>query len=710
MAGIDPYIESIGVQPNQAEMPQLGPISDGPGGAISQLGDVMSGIGERFMKVKAEQDAKAAAGGAQIIKGEDGNYRYPDPPKGGLYYMQVYRDVMDQRYAATVVSDFQNTLDENKDAYRNDPQGFLAYAGGMAKGVLDGAPDFLRGNIDVALSREIVERHRGLADTKARNDFENAVDGEQESIKGLAAQATRAYRMGAGGVAIGDSFVQQIKQHYDNLTSLGAMSPVGVHGRVQQLNASLGDDRDFAGSMDTLKTVAPILSEDNSSLEDLGRLHLMLSGVDPGGEVAGMTFDQWNQALPSQTVRNAFDSEVLREQTGRISAANEARRQAEAAAQLQATKDAATASYKAVEAIDKGFKELNANPGIGLSREQAAAIKPAFGNIFENMSSDKGRMQILGVINKTGYVPDELIQYLDTQLDGDALPELAGFVKTLASMNVKGANIGQQAVERLSAANQAALKFLDVQTEMGRGAEAAKLIIEQRRRGNQPSLADAQAATTQVGKDGKTIGYNQLRVKAISASSGVPEAQVRSASHILQRFDALYPYVLQLQNGDTVRALEVTGQMLKTGWVRNDTNHFLGGFMPRAFARQNLTLRELDSQLAPVLGTEKNPSRAHVYELTRDRKPRVRFEPIDGGATRDPVTGQELAGRYMVTFYDYEGNLTGSTRYDADIGYQNVLRHRAAKPKPKVQAPTGGPTFRLQRDPKTGKVAYRPAK
>lgn len=705
---IERYQDSVGVQPvgpSARELPQiLDPLQDANKLARSALN-----FAEPFAQRRAQDAALEDAGDASLTKDENGNYRLPDPPKGGMVYAKVYSDAVDERFVTSTMMDFQVAANEAHAIYKNKPQEFLVTMKAKAQARLDAAPSHIRGELDKQLSREILERHRGLSDDKARADFTNEVDAATTTIENNDLEAAQLYSLGTPDARRrADELVAKNHASYTALVALGALGPAGAEAHAKQSILKLGDERDYGVSMETIATTAPLLV--NATNEELSTMNLWLDGVqsvDPKTTVGGHTFTEWMEHLPSVRGKNLFQSLVrgqmgIRQQaeTDRVAALRHAETLAAQQAQVEA-------SNRIVVAVETQNRELNYEPTMGHTREQMAAIGAQYGNIHEQMRQPQGRLQIAGMFNQYGVAPKELTAYIDGSINGDEMMPLLDFITTVRPMNVKGNNAGQLFYEGLSPKTRAMVELADDLAAAGRPAAFIKGQLEQFR-SSQTYTTDA--AVKIVGsRAGEKLesgavrgGYEDQRSAEIARVTGAPLGTVRIASRVHRAFDAALPLYLQSNGGDVDKAMNAAARSVAANFQKS--NIFLGGFGPKRFFA-GFTVGAMQTQMPGRSAV--NPTGARVFDLDVNQQPRIRLEPKSNAPLRDLETNQPVIGRLIVHFYDKQGNGTGSQEVDGDELVRRALavqaqynRERAPKAKPVV-----GPRWQLRRGA-DGKVRY----
>lgn len=717
---IEPYRQSVAVRPTAGPRIERTQAID-IGGDINRFaGDILD-VASPHMAERAKQRALEDAGAADLVKDEQGNYQLPDAPKGGMIYARVYDESIHQRFITATATDFETFANEAAPKYRDDPQGFLELMGARAEAKLAAAPARIRGDLETRLNREVLERHRGLAEGKARRDYDNEVDAIGFAIDAEVAEAVRGWRSGsAEGFKRGDEALGRVGGHVTRLVALGEMSPEGSIERVRAIMAKVGDERDVGVSLDSLRSMAPLLSQGTD--EELQLVSLALEGVDPyPGEpnrevIAGMTFSQFKEAFPSAAIANQGSS-LIGQELGRrqsVLAAQIAERRHQET--LAAQKAEADATEKLVRAARQASARENFKSSMGYSEEELVGIEADYGNIYNHMRDPGGRDRYLGLLSQYGHAPKQLTEYIDGSINGDQMMPLMDFIRSAKEMNVDGNNIGETFFNDLAPSTRNLYMQNERLARMGYKPEDRQAQLEAFARKTSFSFdqsvvaADARKGTK---VDGKLVGgYTDQKNEAIARLTGAPLETVRVAKPVQEAFDQYFPLALQANDGNVSKAIEDTANSIKGNFLKHPI--FLGGFGPGEWKRFNPRLGDLSAVLKVRGNPKANPSNARLQDLDSAGRPRVRLQPLYDTPLKD-AHGRPQLGRYLVRYYDTNGNPSGSETVDMDDIMGRVTRLRskvnadakaAADKAATTRARGAGSRWELRKDPKTGQTRY----
>ncbi len=705
--GLGPtYRDSIGVRPEQVISPRQGefanPLADGQRMARSLLATA-----EPIMVNRAQEAALDDAGSADLVKDAEGNYQLPDPPKGGMVYAKVYDEALNERLVVETMFDFESQANEVVGTFRNDPNGFLMTMRARAEAKLDGAPAGARLALEKLLSREILERHRGLADDKTRRDFVNEVNGIQTTLEAKTMRASRLLMTGTvEGRRQAEEIIASTSDDRVRLVGMGALGPEGAAAEADKVASQLGNEIDYSLSMETMAGIAPMLAQ--ASDDELLTFKLWADGIDtPGKKIDDIDFATFRASMPSPQVMNSLQSVIGGELGVRQQARSEALAAQRHADTVAAAQAAAASTDKLRGVLERKFADDNYNSTMGLDRDEVAVIDQQFGSIHDNMQTPQGASRTLGLISQYGTAPKQLIQYLDGSIDGDNMKAAVGFIASMQQLNVKGNNVGNQLFDQLAPKTRAVFQIYAKGMQAGASEATIQGQVEAYRRGPTFTVDDARKLVGARGGervDGGVRGsYDQQRAAAVAKLTKAPVGIVSVAGPVLAAFDDYLPIAMQVHNGNIDAAMEDAARSVGANFKPHRI--FLGGFGPAQMFQHNVALGALSAAL-PGRGP-KNPTGAKLKELLADGSPRVRLQPLYNAPLVSP-SGQPVLGRYRVLFFDANGRQNGDDVVDMDsvMGLARQLtasERRAAAPIP--AAPTGK-RWQLRTDPRTNKVRY----
>lgn len=641
MAGnqIPDYQQSIGVSdPGQARFSPQDVVNPGP--ALAEAGQAISNMLQPRVKLDAEKAAMEAAGEANIVKDAQGNFVRPDPPKGGgIYYTQMYDQVMNQRYEAVVTKDFEQHLDSTTEQYANDPQGFLANAEGHANGVLSAVAPESRAALDIAFTRELSERYRGLTSQKASRDYSAAVNGTKATIDANTDRALQLLDLGGeDAVARARPLVDEAVQAAERLQAMGAISPEGQRAEVTAIMTKVGTGVQLRLSMDHLAKLGPMLK--GMSDDELQRLQSYAIGTtdNPDAKAGGMSLEEFGQMFPSPMVRS---------KVAQLAGMGLSERAQAQAAQLATEREAAAdrraaAAQATADKIYGAIKDQNAVAPMGYTHDEAAVLEAQYahhGTAYQQMGDPARRVATVQFVNEHGFLPTGVKEWIDGQVLGGNVAAVADIVQAIHGAQSHGAWVGEQIYSQLEPKTRAIIDFDEALRRANVPQPNREAIITARSKGQFPTLEEVRSTGAFTNQPGQR--YEDVRTAALAGSLAADPVSARAAIAPARDFDAVYPYYFHLYEGDTGKAASMAARVVARGWVKN--SNFVGGIGPRALVTSNLDLHDVDR----FLTSPSNPTGATFSNG------RAKLMPL----TNNPAQG---FGNYMVTFFAPSGAEAGS--------------------------------------------------
>lgn len=295
----------IGVQPSGSLIKQFRTDMPDVGAAISKagnnLGDTLSGIGEREYKAEAETAAKDAAYAAPITKDENGNFvRPPVPASFGAGTGKMYNELLDTRYADVVLQDAQLELNKIQGANINDAGRATALMQAHVEGVMKSLPPAIAGRVQSAFAREIAQRQGNIVLNNWHRDREVAIRDAGTMRDNYEEQARNAYANGAKEE--GDRLLAEARRR-DQIIAEN-------HGGSYDPAVREAEDKSIMAGAEIVRQVRERIAGSTMFEGDIDAMIRILQGYDKQGSTMGID-DKWlNENLPSQRQRQALINQL----------------------------------------------------------------------------------------------------------------------------------------------------------------------------------------------------------------------------------------------------------------------------------------------------------------------------------------------------------------------------------------------------------------
>lgn len=643
--------------------------------AVQDVGQDFSRVGrsllnavEPQMRARAKNAAIEAVGEADIVKDEAGNWVRPEQTGGGLIYAEQFNQAMDQRYLGIVSKDFENDADRLFAEHRDDPEAFFTASTARAKTMLEGMNARVRADFDVNASREISERFRGLSNAKVVRDQQLAVGGLQSQIEEHQLAAARILTLGGPDAArLADVELAKTDSLFQSLVNIHGISPEGAKAERLSLAHRLGDKFDEADSQTGARGI--LLSIKNSDPDRLRWLADMgATDVDLPGEAYGLgktAAQDYRANVPSEQTRRIIGAMARKELDDRAAQEEKDYQRAHDAAVLAAQQQQVATASQTLQAIRDGQYA----PGPGLTKSQVAALNVSYnqnGTVFEQMDRPEGRRATLGFIAQSGIAPEGLKEYISAAVQSGKLYDVAEFVHAMRT-TTSGASklaVGQMIFNDLPKQVQVALQL----EATGRRHGWPRPLVEDNVR---------RLFAGEIRPLGEVVGlvknYGPSRNADIAEAMKVPIEIANANPRLQQEYDELFPYMVQVHQGDINAARSATAREVAVGWVPH--KNFVGGIAPSAFAQSGITEYQLN-QLPVIKDRATNPLQIRFGLTTQDGVQRAQLMPMSDSPTKG-------YGKYRIQFFTREGKPFSAVRVDLDQEWKNGIPQ---PPAPKVTA------------------------
>lgn len=684
---LEPYARRVALEDMPGFRVSTPEVAD-PGNAFRGVGRSLLNAAEPILQDEAQREAIKAAGVADIAKDEAGNFiRPPAPPGGGLVYRASYDKAMNARYSSQVVKAGEDVFAVYGREHRDDPEAYKAAMVGYVEGVLKGVDPTVRAEVEIDLTREVSERYRGASQLKAARDEQATVNGWQLEYRQRMEAATKIFEVG------GPDAPARAQVEFDaanvavaELQKLGEISPQGAGAMMRAAQGDFAEGQAAFKSQQFIGTLGQVLPQMDDT--ELQRMTYWGIGLDDGGTVQGMDFKTFMEQAPDKTARALIGRMTGNVLADRIAAAN---------AQAQADRDAAL--QNTTEKVITAIKDANRNPVMGYSDEEVAAVEADYnsrGLAHVQMQSAEGRVSTLKDIATAGFMPIGVVEYIEGQINGNEVANVAQFVQDLQLIRTKGVWVGQRVYEQLSPETRATIEFDETMRRAGLPPSVRRANLEAARRGDLPKPDEVQAAYKPQ-RPGDP-GYAEQRTAAIAKALGLTPAQAQAAIVPGRDFDAMLRVNFQLYAGNPTKAMEATAKSISGGWIKNAS--FVGGIGPKDLVTAGFTHGELN--LALLSDRSKNPTGATIQGGPGGY---ARLRPISD----NPAKG---FGIYEVQLFTPSGRPIGSYPVDMDkaMGPAQAAaarRREAATQANIAKAQAGGPAWVVSRDARGG-VQYIP--
>lgn len=235
------------VDVNNANLLAMRPSNIDTTSAFPDLGAKILAAFEPTLKANAEKEGLVAGSAVPIIKNEDGTYNVPEVPEAGTVYQEAFTNAMTLGYKNKVFFDYSNTVDQFMAENPRDPQAFLAKAQGAAEGILKTIPPEIAAEISPDLNREISQRFGGITRAKVSEDRSVLLQDLNAQETSFLQRASQLFRIGTPeSKAEGEIFVARARETMLRTRELtNATDPSGIVA----FETSVDLQRDIASGM-----------------------------------------------------------------------------------------------------------------------------------------------------------------------------------------------------------------------------------------------------------------------------------------------------------------------------------------------------------------------------------------------------------------------------------------------------------------------------
>ncbi len=590
------------------------------GSEIRGIGRSLLNAAEPELRAKRTEEAIAAVGEADIIQSPDGRFIRPERKGGGLIYAQVFDRAMDQRYSGVVQTDVEEELGRLQVEHKRDPEAFKAAAVAHVSGVLEATNPRVRAELDVALTRDVSEKYRGLAVAHANEEHVNTVAGLKSQIELNALRGAYILATVTGPDAERRALLEFDKntELYDSLVKLGDMDEAGALAERRSTLVRAGPAFDEAASQ---PAAMALLSGFGEMTDDQLRHYsdIAATGMPIDGKAVGVDTPAFFKAVPSERIRAVVGQTAARVLAERQEQRDRDLVEARAAEQEKLQRDQLASSAQILSAIKAG----NYRPEIGMTEGDAAAEEvrrtAAGGNTFTRLSTRKGRQREIRFIQGSGYVSNGTSEVIEGWLKSDDVYGAAEFVNNVRTIT-SGRGfyaVGEAFYDKLPAQTRAALAAEERGRRLGMPRQAVTQMVRQIMTGE--NVLTPGEAKAQVGRS-----YDTVRNQSLASELKVGIGQAAANPILIRDFDEVLPFYVQLYKGDLPQALKATAEQVTRSFVKHDL--FLGGIAPRAFATSGISEYALN-QLPEITDPRVNPLGARFGQKTDAGHSRVLLQP-----------------------------------------------------------------------------------
>jgi len=651
---------------------------------------------EPIFREKAEREAIAAAGIGSIVKVGAGFEASAPPPGGGSVYMQTYDKVMHNRLLHMTTKDYEIQLSQLQGEHADDPQAFLAAAQGLAEGTIKASTPAIAADLEINLARELGERFRGLAEQKVRRDHAALVNGLEATISANAESVMQILETGVPDrwdrAAIPH---EQAMSAIDDLENMGVLDEAGADAKRLSLTNLFGpvERRAFSENVKAgFGSVLTVLSD-----EELATVAMFGNGMtngstimipDENGKDVEVGLEEFNILFPDRVVANQVGAIAGNALTTRIAA----QRAADEAAHRAEMERLAQANINTLEDVRREMIDMNRDPALGYTAQEVGAFEAAImerGSIYDQMQAPGGRDWLLNFVADTGYVPDQLVSYIEARMAGGNFAEVVDFVQDMRTFNGRGTDTGQLAYERLDASTRASLELEEQLRRAGMPEEQRYQALKDARSGR--TYTDGEARALFGNKQGER--YDDVRAQALLDVFKIPAA--RGNPQIQRDYDTMFKVNLQYYSGDIQRAAKATARMVNNAWATS--SRMVGGFAPRrlvnAAVARGITWGDI-ARAVPGGSPE-------VRRAVQTGNYKIKAE------SDNPAQGY---GVYVLIPSTADGRPLPAVRFDMDDVMRDLqprvqARQQATRAAAERTAIVEGPRWRMARDAE-GKVRY----
>lgn len=686
---IEPYQRAIAVQDKQGSSTALPEIVDG-GAAFSGLGRSLLAAADPILERKAEKEAVEAAGVATVAKDENGNFIRPPAPVGrGTAFVDTYDKVMNDRYANAVVKGAEETFDTMAAAHRNDPEGLLAAMHGHAIGLLKAVDPQVRASVDTALAREISERHRGVSQLKAANDWQALTNGLRDDINSHHRAALAI--LASGGDTKDVTARAQVEfdaamKSAGQLEQLGETSALSTGATARDMTSAFVRPLELRTSQDNAKVFGPMMATlSDEQLATVGYWGKGLVNPKIKSIAGGIDIDGFQHMFPDEGFRS-----------GIATAADKMLSDRQAAQRAAAADAAATAQLKTTQQMLTELRARDIDPQGGNSPEEVLAVETELlggQNTNQVMSTPEGRQRVLAGIANYGIWPPKVTDYIESHLVSGQTDAINDFMQNAMSLYHKGNAVGLNLMKKLSPTAQGMYNFDAAMRRSGIPDPVRRARLEEAYRGAMPTSEEVSRAY--VPQRQGDPGYAARRDAALATALHTNVPAVQASVRVSRDFDALLRVNFKLYKGDPERAMTETAKQVSGAFMAHPI--YVGGVGPRRLVTAGYAVPDLDKAI--LSDRTKNPTGAS-------------FNGGAGGTARlQPISDDpgEHFGNYVVHIFSPTGREINAFPIDMDKALvpareAAVTRRAAEATRARAAAWNQLPEFGPGRDPRNGSM------
>lgn len=660
---LDPYRSQESVRPVDPNNIVLPEIVDG-GGTFHQLGRTLLREAEPHLREKAERQALEDAGRASIVKDpETGQFvRANLTQGGGMVYAQAYARALDVRHAGLIIRDYEKDLNELYVQFRHDPTGYAAAAEGIAEAILEAAPPTIRGHLEDSLSREMLERTRGLSQKVqeeqhrgVRNGLLSQNHGMYEQIRQL--ESTRLHGVNDDDVDAAQTEVRnRIDANVRLLLDMGVTQEELLADEMQ-FEAQMLVPETRARNMEALRTSAKMLA----SFDSIESLDILIDtwgkGVESPHDFDGLTYKSVVETL------GPFGMDQF------VGAAR-AKRQKLAEEQSRA------ADEKPLTLAD--YDKMVGLSGTGVPVDPEAYTRASFefvqthGFPDEAVQTSPGRDALVGFFRRHGFAPRATDKAVVNLANAGRVSEAVALVNAIrTSPPYQGSNRGDIFFQSLPNDIQSTVIWAST---VGQHYDPKLLdqVWAEKIRNRVPSISDLPGMFAGATDGKRPLGYHEVKARhLLKLMPGADPETLNMFNNVLGReFDEVLAFNMALYDRPSV-AMQATAQQFRDKFDRSP--YFYGGWGDaRVFKHNSINAQTLNQLF------ESDPRYARVLEYARwgemvegTNRPRIQLQRIETENWSDSL------GAYRLTVFDKRGQALKNFRIDMDYvlsGYEQLSK------------------------------------
>ena len=286
---------------------------------IEAYGRSVMAMGETLMRFSGDWIARRNAETAEISRDpETGAWVRPSlPPLMGLRGMQIYEQVVDDRFQTAVQEGTRETLNQIAAENQFDPQRAHQLMTAHVEGTLGGLDERWRNRLGPVFQREVSERHRGILAGHFSRERANTLRMYDNQLKDASDRASTAFLLGDEPRALEE--IERGRQAIAMQLEMGAIHPLDAQLALEGLERTSQVGHLF-------RHVTTGLDDGTMSPQDL--LDIARIVREGSGSLHGVHDDEVLRLWPTQGQRDQIAAQLERMSSNAVDTYNVTQRQA----------------------------------------------------------------------------------------------------------------------------------------------------------------------------------------------------------------------------------------------------------------------------------------------------------------------------------------------------------------------------------------------